>query len=129
MFPEFRLAVFKWRFKRKEQQNEEEREKEKERSIAVQIQMLFASLQSSARGAIHTRRLTKAFGWNERQVFQIHYYEAIQWIVFFFLSCVMCMWMQVNPICVDFRLKQKSGVEWCNLPPPPCLKTLLSCAS
>ena len=63
MTPEFRRAVFAWRY------NPDVHGK-KEFCIPYQLQRLFAELQYSRRDHIDTRSLTKSFGWDASDSFQ-----------------------------------------------------------
>eukprot|EP01083_Nonionella_stella_P266019 900412_1 len=65
MTPELREAVFEWKY-------DSSRDPEQKRCIPLQLQKLFARLQISIKGAIHTRELTTSFGWTGREVFQQH---------------------------------------------------------
>lgn len=63
MTPEFRKAVYKWRYS-------PEVHGKKEFCIPYQLQKLFAELQYSRRDHIDTRSLTKSFGWDSNEAFQ-----------------------------------------------------------
>jgi ubiquitin carboxyl-terminal hydrolase 47 len=64
MTPEFRQAVYEWRYN--------DVEDEKKHSIPLQLQRLFARLQCSIRGACESKALTTSFGWVGAEAFVQH---------------------------------------------------------
>lgn len=63
MTPEFRRAIFKWRF-------DADKHGPAVDSIPYQLQYLFGHLQLGTRRAVESTGLTKSFGWDGGEVFQ-----------------------------------------------------------
>lgn len=63
MTPEFRTAIFSWKY-------DESKDGPKETCIPLQLQKLFGYLQLSQRKSADTVGLTTSFGWTGRDVFQ-----------------------------------------------------------
>ena len=63
MTPEFRIAIYKWKY-------DPEKDGNPEMCIPLQLQKIFALLQLSTQNAISTVALTKSFGWDSNEVFQ-----------------------------------------------------------
>eukprot|EP00937_MAST-01D_sp_MAST-1D-sp2_P000114 g114.t1 len=80
MTPEFRAAMFKWRFKPGEEGDEEAESMED--SIPFQLQRLFGMLQLTTRRAVETKDLTASFGWTSRDTFQQHDVQELARILF-----------------------------------------------
>eukprot|EP00753_Platysulcus_tardus_P001828 PLAT11580.1.p1 GENE.PLAT11580.1~~PLAT11580.1.p1 ORF type:complete len:1163 (+),score=689.78 PLAT11580.1:82-3570(+) len=65
MTPEFRAAVYEWKYDEKEDGPREE-------CIPLQLQRLFAHMQLSDRPSLETKELTASFGWTAADAFQQH---------------------------------------------------------
>lgn len=63
MTPEFRSAIFSWRY-------DEVKDGQKENSIPLQLQKLFGYLQISNKKSTDTIGLTTSFGWKQQDLFQ-----------------------------------------------------------
>lgn len=64
MVPEFRRALFLWKYNKAEQ--------DEERCMSRQLQRLFSQLQMSLKPAVTTGILTKSFGWTNSEAFVQH---------------------------------------------------------
>eukprot|EP00800_Vazella_pourtalesii_P017424 TRINITY_DN52_c0_g1_i6.p1 TRINITY_DN52_c0_g1~~TRINITY_DN52_c0_g1_i6.p1 ORF type:complete len:1401 (+),score=392.26 TRINITY_DN52_c0_g1_i6:46-4248(+) len=74
MSPEFRNAIYKWRFCKAE--------KEKERCIPYQLQRLFIQLQTSDKRAVETTDVTRSFGWDTNEAWQQHDVQELCRVMF-----------------------------------------------
>lgn len=63
MTPEFRKAIFTWKYNKQKDGDEEY-------CIPLQLQRLFGLLQLSTNKSVDTIGLTRSFGWNSSDVFQ-----------------------------------------------------------
>jgi len=75
MTPEFRRAIFCFRY-------EEVRDGRREDCIPFQLQLLFARLNLSLRGAVSTKGLTHSFGWTHGEAFQQHDVQELNRVLF-----------------------------------------------
>jgi ubiquitin carboxyl-terminal hydrolase 47 len=75
MTPEFRQAIFCFRY-------EEVRDGRREDCIPFQLQLLFARLNLSLRGAVSTKGLTHSFGWTHGEAFQQHDVQELNRVLF-----------------------------------------------
>ena len=62
MLPDFRLALYGWKY-------DPRSHGEESRCLSRQLQRLFSQLQLSARPAVTTGNLTKSFGWTNSEAF------------------------------------------------------------
>jgi ubiquitin carboxyl-terminal hydrolase 47 len=65
MTPEFREALFEWKY-------DPAVHGEETYCIPLQLQLLFARLQLSAKGAVETTGLTRSFGWESAEMYVQH---------------------------------------------------------
>ena len=63
MTPEFRKAIFTWKY-------DKQKDGDEELCIPLQLQRLFGLLQLSTNKSVDTIGLTRSFGWNSSEVFQ-----------------------------------------------------------
>lgn len=75
MTPEFRRAIYQWKFSPEGDINEEE-------CIPLQLQRLFCLLQSSSSKSVETTALTKSFGWTDSDSFQQHDVQELCRVLF-----------------------------------------------
>jgi len=88
MTPEFRRAIFAWRY---EGSADASKGFAKEESIAFQLQKLFGFLQLGQKHQLRdvdTVGLTTSFGWNDSEVFQQQDVQ-VSYFLFNFLSKVL----------------------------------------
>ena len=75
MTPDFRRAVFKWKY-------DPVKDGEEEHCIPLQLQKLFGYLQLSSMKAVDTVALTKSFGWEGSEVFQQQDVQELMRVMF-----------------------------------------------
>ncbi|XP_046844317.1 ubiquitin carboxyl-terminal hydrolase 47-like isoform X2 [Xenia sp. Carnegie-2017] len=80
MTPEFRNAIYKWRYKGSQE--------EAEKSIPYQLQKLFVQLQFSGKRAVETTDVTKSFGWDSSDAWQQHDVQELCRVMFDALETV-----------------------------------------
>lgn len=73
MTPEFRNALYKWKFDYTEDEN---------LSIPYQLQHLFLLLQTSNRDSVETTGLTRSFGWDSSEAWQQHDIQELCRVMF-----------------------------------------------
>lgn len=72
MTPEFRNALYKWKFDGKDEA----------KSIPYQLQKLFVNLQTSPKSAVETTDLTRSFGWDSAEGWQQHDIQELCRVMF-----------------------------------------------
>lgn len=85
--PPFREALFAWRRQAdqddgKEEGWEEEEKKKRDLCIPSQLQLLFARLACSERGAVGTKALTTSFRWTQAESFRQHDIQELMRVLF-----------------------------------------------
>uniref|UniRef100_A0A1B6DYN4 Ubiquitin carboxyl-terminal hydrolase 47 n=1 Tax=Clastoptera arizonana TaxID=38151 RepID=A0A1B6DYN4_9HEMI len=74
MTPEFRNALYKWKFDFSNQTSE--------KSIPYQLQKLFLNLQTSCKNAVETTELTRSFGWDSSEAWHQHDIQELCRVMF-----------------------------------------------
>lgn len=103
MTPEFRNALYRWRFKGSES--------DATRSIPFQLQKLFLKLETSKKKAVETTDLTKSFGWDSSEAWQQHDVQELCRVMFDALEETLKNTDQANLINQLYQGEMKDYVK------------------
>ncbi|CAD5113238.1 DgyrCDS2416 [Dimorphilus gyrociliatus] len=82
MTPEFRNAIYRWKYIPKQSEISRGQDKSCHKSIPYQLQRLFLNMQTSKKRAVETTNLTKSFGWESSEAWQQHDVQELCRVMF-----------------------------------------------